>query len=70
MSEGSFQSSYVCPECGKPLSKAVGMGDLPAVTLWCGYGPCKSQACEAGGDGDTEREAYNVINAAWGREME
>ena len=53
------KSDYTCPVCRQPLFK------LPAaagrVLVWCGYGPCKSQAANDGASGLTEQEAFEQL---------
>ena len=57
-------SHYDCPECGKPLHMEWDQEDI--CVLWCGYGECANfSACNDGGEGPTERAAFDKLMAAW-----
>lgn len=47
-----------CPVCGKTLFGEFSPG---RVALFCGYGPCPSHVTNDGGEGATEKEAYDVL---------
>lgn len=53
------RSELACPVCGMDLCKAI----VPAgVELWCGFGPCASQAANDGATAATELEAHKILD--------
>ena len=58
----SAQVSESCPCCKQPLRIAPLNGGRE-WSVYCGYGPCKSKASNAGADGSTQREALEKLVA-------
>ena len=56
------RSELCCPCCGMELCKQpVGTN---AVELWCGFGPCASEAANEGATSTTELGAFNALGSA------
>lgn len=55
-------SKFKCPSCGLPLARIL-EGDK--VSLYCSRLDCKSQEMNAGGEGDTEQEAFDSLEMTY-----
>lgn len=55
-----------CPECGQRMGMEYGMGDRPAVSLWCKYGPC---AADVVGSGESVQAAFADFENKWERQV-
>lgn len=58
-------SRYECPNCYQPLTVIAGPDDQNSVALSCMNFKCHSLACDVGGHGEGETEAYVKLNNGW-----
>lgn len=63
------RSELCCPVCGMQLCKGPVVWDQHplfgvGVELWCGFGPCASEAANEGATATTELAAFNALDAA------
>lgn len=51
-------SRYECPNCYQPLTKTAGPDKQNPIALSCMNFKCNSLACDIGGHGEDEAQAY------------
>lgn len=67
------KSAFLCPGCQQPLNVEPAQTFAPGVvhvSLWCGCGPCPSEAANQGAVGETEAQALNRLRIAVENEPE